>query len=235
MVANKLADEFFFGRPSKVLAYIVENTLNGELVVHTWVTVYEVILGFVLGTVIGTAFNLSLWWSPFLSRMLEPFAVVLNATPKIVIAPILIMWFGIGILSKIMIAFLICAVVAWLGAVDGVHSTDQDQVDMLRAVGGSKRHVFFNIVVPTSLPWIITTMHINIGLALIGVISGEFLSSTQGLGYLVEKTAQVYQMSDTIVALLIIAVIGAVQFFVVEWLAAKLVPWAREQELEFIT
>jgi NitT/TauT family transport system permease protein len=85
------------------------------------------------------------------------------------------------------------------------------------------------------MPWIITTMHINIGLALIGVISGEFLSSTQGLGYLVEKTAQVYQMSDTIAALLIIAVVGAALYFVVEWLAAKLVPWAREQELEFIT
>lgn len=234
-VARKFASEFFFGQPSKVLDYMIENTLNGYLVLHTWVTVYEVILGFVLGTVIGTACGWALWWSPFLSRVLEPFAVVLNATPKIVVAPILIVWFGIGLLSKVMIAVLICAIVAWLGAFDGVRATDRDQVDMVRAVGGRKRDVFLKIVVPTSLPWIITTMHINIGLALIGVITGEFLSSTQGLGYLVEHTARLYQMSHTIAALVVIAVVAAVQFYVVEWLAAKMLPWAKEAELEFIT
>src|SRR3546814_14232199 len=74
-----------------------------------------------------------LWWSPFLSRVLEPFAVVFNATPKIVVAPILIVWFGIGLLSKVMIAVLICAIVAWLGAFDGVRSADGDQMDMVRA------------------------------------------------------------------------------------------------------
>lgn len=235
LVARRLIDEFFFGQPSGVLQYLIENTLNGYLLRHTWVTVYEVILGFVLGTVIGTAAGLALWWSPFLSRVLEPFAVVMNATPKIVVAPILIVWFGIGLMSKVMIAVLICAIVAWLGAFDGVRSTDQDQVDMVRAVGGKRRHVFFKIVVPTSIPWIITTMRINIGLALIGVITGEFLSSTEGLGYLVDRTAKLYQMSHSIAALVVIAIVAAVQFYVVEWIESKLLHWSKEAELEFIT
>ena len=87
-IAFGWADEFFFGRPSAVVAYLVENTLNGYLLVHTWVTLYEELLGFTIGTVIGTACGLALWWSPYLSRVLDPFAVVFNATPKIVIAPV---------------------------------------------------------------------------------------------------------------------------------------------------
>src|SRR3546814_20940672 len=107
LVVTGAISEFFFGQPSKVVAYLVENTLNGYLLVQTWVTLYEELMGFVIGTVVGTAAGLSLWWSPFLSRVLEPFAVVFNATPKIVVAPILIVWFGIGLLSKVMIAVLI--------------------------------------------------------------------------------------------------------------------------------
>ncbi len=229
------ADTFFFGRPSEVVAFLFTRTLDGYLLVNTWVTVYEVALGFVAGTVLGTAVGWALWWSPYWSRVLEPYAVVLNATPKIVIAPILIVWFGIGLTSKVMIAVSICAVVAWLGAFDGVRAADPDHADMVRAVGGRRRDVFLKIVVPTSLPWILTTMRINIGLALIGVITGEFLSSTQGLGYLVDATAKLYQLSHTFAALAMIAALAAVQFWLVGLLERKLLPWAQEAELEFIT
>ncbi len=235
LVAKKYISEFFFGQPSGVVSYLIENTMNGYLLIHTWVTIYEVILGFAIGTVVGTACGWALWWSPFMSRVLEPFAVVLNATPKIVVAPILIVWFGIGLLSKVMIAVLICFIVAWLGAFDGVRATDQDQSDMVRAVGGKRRDVFFKIVIPTTLPWILTTMRINIGLALIGVITGEFLSSSQGLGYLVDSTAKLYQMSHTIAALVMIAIVAAAQFYAVEWLERRLLKWSHEAELEFIT
>ena len=234
-VLLKYADTFFFGQPSQVLSYLFSRTLDGYLIVNTWVTVYEVVMGFVAGTLLGSFIGLGLWWSPYLSRVLEPYAVVLNATPKIVIAPILIVWFGIGLTSKVMIAVSICAVVARLGAFDGVRATDPDHADMARAVGGRDRHVFFKIVVPTSLPWILTTMRINIGLALIGVITGEFLSSTQGLGYLVDSTAKLYQLSHTFAALTLIALLAAVQFWLVGLLENRLLPWVREAEFEFIS
>lgn len=229
--------EFFFGQPSRIIAYLYEQTLSGYLVRHTWVTLYEELLGFVLGTAIGTAIGLALWWSPYLSRVLEPYAVMLNATPKIVIAPILIVWFGIGLTSKVMIAVLICSIVAWLGAFEGVRNADADQMDMLRAVGGKERHVFFKIVAPASLPWLISTARINIGLALIGVITGEFLSSTEGLGYLVEQTARVYKMSETLGALTLIAAMAAAQLYLLNWIEARLFQWAYEPEHrgEYIT
>lgn len=237
LIRSGVIKEFFFGQPSKIVAYLFDQTLSGYLVRHAWVTLYEELLGFVLGTVIGTAVGLALWWSRYLSRVLEPFAVMFNATPKIVIAPILIVWFGIGLTSKVMIAVLICAIVAWLGAFEGVRNADADQMDMVRAVGGRERHVFFKIVAPASLPWIISTARINIGLALIGVITGEFLSSTEGLGYLVEQTARLYQMSETLGALTLIAVAAAAQLYLVNWIEARLFRWAYEPEHrgEYIT
>lgn len=231
-VVFKLATEFFFGRPDKMFVWLYANTLNGYLLVHTWTTLYAQLVGFAIGTIGGTAAGLALWWSPYLSRVLDPFAVVFNATPKIVIAPVLIVWFGIGVLSKVMIAVLVCGIVAWLGAFDGTKSADPDQMDMVRALGGRKRHVFFKIVVPHSLPWIITTMRINIGLALIGVITGEFLSSTQGLGYLVDRSAKLYEMSQTMAGLFMLAVIAAAQLYAVNWLERRLLHWSAEQDIE---
>lgn len=230
LVRAGVISEFFFGQPSKIVDYIVSNTLNGYLIRHTWVTLYEELMGFAIGTAVGTALGLALWWSPYLSRVLEPFAVVLNATPKIVVAPIMIFWFGIGLTSKVMIAVLICSVVAWLGAFDGVRNADRDQMDMVRAVGGSSVDVFLKVVAPSSLPWIITTARINIGLALIGVITGEFLSSTEGLGYLVDYTAKLYQMSQTLAAVLVIGLLAAAQLSIVNWLESRLFAWAYEPE-----
>jgi NitT/TauT family transport system permease protein len=237
LVRSGVIKEFFFGQPTKIAAYVFEQTLSGYLLRHTWVTLYEEVLGFAVGTVIGTAVGLALWWSPYLSRVLEPFAVMFNATPKIVIAPILIVWFGIGLTSKVMIAVLICAIVAWLGAFEGVRNADADQMDMVRAVGGKERDVFLKIVVPASLPWLISTARINIGLALIGVITGEFLSSTEGLGYVVEHTARLYQMSETLGALALIAVVAAVQLYLLNWIEGRLFTWAYESEHrgEYIT
>jgi len=237
LVRNGVASAFFFGQPSRIFAYLLASTADGYLVKHTWVTLYEEILGFGIGTAVGTAFGLALWWSPYLSRVLEPFAVVLNATPKIVVAPILVFWFGIGLTSKVMIAVLICAIVAWLGAFDGWRNADGDQMDMVRAIGGRSWDVFSKIVMPSSLRWILATARINIGLALIGVITGEFLSSTQGLGYLVEYSSEEYHMSQTLAAIVVIAVLAMVQLHLVNWIEKKLFAWAYEPEhaMEFIS
>ena len=235
VIASGWATEFFFGRPSRLVAYLVENTLNGYLLIHTGVTLYEQLVGFALGTLLGTAVGLALWWSPFLSRVLEPVALVLNATPKIAMAPILVIWFGIGIMSKVAIAVSICAIVAWLSAFDGTRGTDADQMDMVKALGGRRGHVFTKIVVPTCLPWIITAMRINIGLALVGVLAGEFLSSTHGLGYLIDRTAKLYEMSHTMAVLAIVVALAAAQYYLLDWFESRLFRWSREAELEFIT
>ncbi len=136
-----------------------------------------------------------------------------------------------------MIAVLICAIVAWLGAFEGWRKADRDQMDMVRAIGGRSWDVFTKVIVPSSLSWIITSARINIGLALIGVITGEFLASTQGLGYLVLYTAELYRMSETLAVIVLIALLAMVQLHIVNWVERKLFSWAIEPEhgMDFIS
>jgi NitT/TauT family transport system permease protein len=223
-----LADPFFFGQPSEMFAYVARTLIDGTLLFHTWVTLSEQAIGLVLGTAVGTAIALALWWSGFLSRVLETYAVILNATPKIVIAPLLIVWFGLGMTSKVMISALVTGVVAWLGAFDGVRRCDPDQADLVRALGGSERQVFVKIVVPSVLPYVFATLRLNIGFSLIGVITGEFLSSTAGLGYLVDTTSKAYEMSHTLGAILVIALIAAAELWLLARAEAYLMHWSGE-------
>jgi len=225
-VRGGLADPFFFGRPSEVLRYVAATLLDGSLFYHSSVTVSEQALGLSLGTVVGTALALALWWSPFLSRVLETYAVILNATPKIVIAPLLVVWFGLGMESKVMISALVTGVVAWLGAFESVRRGDADQGDLVRALGGSEGQVFAKIVIPAALPYVFATLRLNVGFSLIGVITGEFLSSTAGLGYLVDTTSKAYDMSHTLGAILAIAVIAAAELWLLARVEARLMHWS---------
>lgn len=225
-VRTGMAQVFFFGQPSQVVSYVLDSLLDGSLLLNTGVTLSEQAIGLALGTIVGSAIALGLWWSNFLSRVLESYAVILNATPKIVIAPLLVVWFGFGITSKVMIAALVTAIVAWLGAFDGVRRCDPDEADLVRALGGSERQVFAKIVVPNCLPYIFATLRLNIGFSLLAVITGEFLSSTVGLGYLVDSTSKSYQMSDTLGAILAIAVIAAVELWLLVRLEVRLIGWS---------
>lgn len=218
-------DPFFFGQPSEVVAFLVVSTLNGSLLYNAGVTLWAQVLGLALGTVVGTVIGLGLWWSPFWARVSEPYAVILNATPKIVIAPLLIVWFGLGIFSKVMIAALICFVVAWLGAFEAMRRVDPDQVDLMRSLGAKRPRIFRVIVVPSALPDLFATLRLNIGFALIGVITGEFLSSTAGLGYLVDRTAKMYEMSHTLGAIVAIAVLAALQLSLATRAERHLIRW----------
>lgn len=222
------ADPFFFGQPSEIFAYVWRSLLDGTLLFHTWVTLSEQAIGLMLGTVVGSAIALALWWSRFLSRVLETYAVILNATPKIVIAPLLIVWFGLGMTSKVMISALVTGVVAWLGAFDGVRRCDLDQADLVRALGGRERQVFAKIVVPSVLPYVFSTLRLDIGFSLIGVITGEFLSSTAGLGYLVDTTSKAYEMSHTLSAILVIAAIAAAELWLLARVETHLMHWSDE-------
>jgi NitT/TauT family transport system permease protein len=220
------ADPIFFGEPSEVASYVATALLDGSLLYHGWVTLSEQAIGLVLGTAVGSAIALALWWSGFLSRVLETYAVIINATPKIVIAPLLVVWFGLGMASKVMISALVTGVVAWLGAFDGVRRCDPDQSDLVRALGGGERQVFAKIVVPSTMPYVFATLRLNVGFSLIGVITGEFLSSTAGLGYLVDSTSKAYEMSYTLGAIGVIAVIAAAELWALARLEAYFMHWS---------
>jgi NitT/TauT family transport system permease protein len=184
----------FFGSPSGIVVSLLRAIHDGTLWRDAGLTVYETIAGFVLGTLAGTAIGLLLWYSRFAALVIEPLAVAMNGIPKIALAPLIIIWLGAGMTSKIVLAFASTAVVAFLAAYGGTREIDADLVTLLRTFGASRFQTFFKLIVPASLPWIFSAMRINVGFALVGAIAGEFISSQYGIGHAIFVAGNLFDL-----------------------------------------
>lgn len=204
----KLIDPFITSQPSRIVNTVIRLYNEGQLFNHIAVTCFETIVGFISGTIIGTLIAVVLWWSEFLSKVLEPYLVILNSLPKIALGPIFIVWFGAGTTSIIVIALAISLIVSILEVLNGFTATDQEQIKLVRTFGANRFQVFEKVVLPSNLPVIINSLKINVGLSWVGVIVGEFLVSKAGLGYLIVYGGQVFQL-DLVMASVIILCIAA--------------------------
>jgi NitT/TauT family transport system permease protein len=187
-----------------------------------WVTLAETILAFVTGMVIGSAAGLALWWSNFWARVFDPFLVLFNALPKIALAPMFVVWFGVGFGMKVALAFSLVAVIACMVAYDGTKQVDRDLHRMLVTLGASKRQIFFKLVLPSCLPWIFSALRMCIGFALLGCVVGEFISATQGLGFLISSGSAVFELNLVWVALITLLLLSAVLQMAGGWLERRL-------------
>ena len=181
----------------------------------TWFTVSSTLIGFVVGTAGGAAIGLSFWWSRNIAEIFEPYVIVFNSVPKLAFAPLIILIFGIGIASKIALSIALTIVITILAAYSGVKAVDEDLVRMMYALGGRKYQIFFKAVVPSVLPWVISSMRINIGLALAGTIVGEFVSSKYGLGKLIMYAGSTYDMSLIWVGIIVLSTVAVLMYGVV--------------------
>ncbi|MSP67458.1 MAG: ABC transporter permease [Alphaproteobacteria bacterium] len=219
------------GQPSKIGQQLGRVLASGELWHHLGVTLYEELLGFAIGMIGGTAIGLGLWWSRTLSRILEPFAVVFNGIPKIPLTPPMIVWFGIYETSKVVLAVTICFVVAWISAYAGVRQVDRDWLDMVRAMGGSRWQAYVRVVIPASMPWVISAMKVNIGFALVGAVVGEFVASNHGLGFMAVQAAVMFQISRLWMVIFVIMIVAALQYWAVLWLERRLLHWMGDERV----
>jgi NitT/TauT family transport system permease protein len=219
---------FLFGRPSAIAEFLVKMWQDGSLLRDTWVTGLETILGFVVGNVLGTVLGLSLWYSRFLSRVVQPFIVALGSIPIIALAPIVIIWFGTGLASKIAMSTLSVVIVALVTSYKGAMSVDPDQINLMRTLGATKRHIFHKLVVPASLTDIFAGLKLTVGFALIGAIVGEFMSSSEGLGHAIFKAGSLYIIPKVFAALVATIALALLLAFVVGKLERVLTPWRRE-------
>jgi NitT/TauT family transport system permease protein len=217
-----------FGRPSAIAEFLVKMWQDGSLLRDTWVTGLETILGFVVGNVLGTVLGLSLWYSRFLSRVVQPFIVALGSIPIIALAPIVIIWFGTGLASKIAMSTLSVVIVALVTSYKGAMSVDPDQINLMRTLGATKRHIFQKLVVPASLTDIFAGLKLTVGFALIGAIVGEFMSSSEGLGHAIFKAGSLYIIPKVFAALVATIALALLLAFVVGKLERVLTPWRRE-------
>jgi NitT/TauT family transport system permease protein len=225
-------DPFFWSQPSAIWRTAIVFVTQGSALYDTWFTVSATLAGFLVGTVSGAAVGLAFWWSRNVSAVLEPFVIVFHAVPKLAFAPLIILVFGIGIGSKVALAVALTAVISILAAHGGVKAVDEDLVRLMYSLGASRWQVFAKVVVPSSMPWIISSMRINIGMALAGTIVGEFVSSQHGLGKLILYAGSTYEMALIWVGIIVLSAVAVGMYAAVVRLERVLLRGVRAQAPE---
>ena len=201
--------------PSAVAKMAASLIADGTLWVHTWATFRSTVIGFVGGMVIGTTVAIALWLSPFLYRVLDPFIVVLNALPKIALVPIFYIWLG-DMMSIYGMAVAVSVFVTVLMLYTGFQAIDQDKIKLVQLFGASRLQTLTKIVLPGSVPTMISTLKVNVGLALVGVVVGEFQAAKAGLGYLITYGSQIFQMNLVMTSVVVLAVISTLLFAAIQ-------------------
>lgn len=215
---TKIIDSFFFSSPSRVVQCFISMVRDKSLFTHIGVTLLETVASFLLVVFISLAIATVLWYSKRLSEILEPYLVVLNSLPKSALAPLLIVWLGTGIDTIIVAGISVALFGAIINLYTGFLQVDQEKLKLIYTLGGTRRDTFFKVVLPASIPTILSNMKVNIGLALVGVIIGEFLAARRGLGYLIIYGSQVFQLNMLITSILILCAIAMGLYQVIQGL-----------------
>jgi NitT/TauT family transport system permease protein len=211
----KIIDPYFFSNPTTIVntAYIAAT--QGSLYVDIGYTSASTIVGFLIGVTAGAVLGLSTWWSQVYGRVSEPYLVTFNAIPKLALAPILIILLGIGFQSKVALAVALTIVPAALAAYGGVKSVDKDLETLLSSLGASRFQVFAKVVVPWTMPWIVSSLRVNIGLALAGAIVGEFIASRYGVGRMILYAGQIMDINLVWVGVVVLSILALVMYMAV--------------------
>jgi NitT/TauT family transport system permease protein len=225
---------FLVGSPLGIFTLAIKMIGSGELLSDTWYTLFEAILGFVIGTIFGSLLGLALWYSVFVARLVEPFIVAINSVPKIALAPIVVLWFGTGLVSKVALSVSLTAIVALIAAYQAAKDADVDLQSLLISMGADKHQVFFKAVVPSTLPAIIATFRINVGFGLVGAVVGEFISSQRGLGHLIYTASSLYDLNTVWVGLFTLMIMGFVLYYVIDIVERTSLPWKQSNAAHLV-
>jgi NitT/TauT family transport system permease protein len=215
-------DAFFWSQPSAIAQTMAIFVASGDAWTDISFTFRSTIFGFLLGTTAGSLLGLSFWWSRNYAAIVQPYVICLESIPKLALAPLIILVFGIGLLSKVAVATALTLVVSTLTAYAGVKALDPDGEKLFYSLGASRLQVFRKLVVPFCLPWIISVLRVNIGLALTGAIVGEFIASQHGLGRAILYAGQTYDIALVWVAVLVLSTLAMVMYATVSWLESML-------------
>ena len=207
-----IINDFIFSSPSRIVASFLRMTADQSIFLHTGVTVFETLVSFFLVTAIGILGAVLLWSSETLSEILEPYLVMLNSLPKSALAPILIVWLGNNTRTIIVAAVSVAVFGSILTLHNGFRTMDPDQIQLIYSLGGNRKDILTKVLLPGSVPLMISNMKVNIGLCLVGVIIGEFLSARAGLGYLIIYGSQVFKLDLVMMSIVILCLVSALLY-----------------------
>ena len=208
--AGRLIDKFMISCPLDVAARLWGWIAAGTIYMHVWATVHATLAGFAIGAAAGVVLGLWLGLSPFASRLLDPFLWAFNALPKVALAPLFVLWFGLGIDSKIALAAMLVVFLVFANTFAGVREVDPDLVDSLRLMRATRAQILWRVVLPSATSWIFVGLKTAVPYALIGTIIGEMIAANRGLGYLVQRSGAEFDTAGVFAALLVIAVLAVI-------------------------
>ena len=208
-------DPFIISSPSRVIKQIAELHENGTLLLHITTTLNETVLAFLLSTAIGLIVAVTLYLITPLRRVLEPYLIVLNSLPKIALGPLIIIWVGVGTNAIVAMGILICVVITIINLLNGYLEVSNEKIMLLRSMGANKFQIMTKLIFPATLPNFIATLKINLGMAWVGVIMGEYLSSKAGLGYLLVYGGQVFQLNLVMAAIVILCILSGLMYAII--------------------
>ena len=201
-------DSFFFSSPSRILLCLKDQLLKNDLLFHIGITLLETVVSFFLVIMAGLLVATLLWHSAKASDILEPYLVILNSLPKSALAPLFIVWLGTGTKTIIVAGISVAVFGCIISLYTGFKQADAEKITLIYTLGGNKRNAFTKVILPGSVPTILSTMKVNIGLALVGVIIGEFLAARRGLGYLIIYGSQVFQLDMVITSIILLCIMA---------------------------
>ena len=217
-VASQLywIDPLLFSSPSQITELLIHRFSEGSMLTHVTITLSETVIGFLAGTFFGIIFASLLWSSNRFSNVMDPYLVIMNAMPKVALGPIIIVAFGPGYLAIMTMGALVSVIITTLVVYSAFNEVDQNYVKVLKSFGATRWQCFKEAVFPATLPVLISTLKVNVGLSWVGVIVGEFLVSKNGLGYLIVYGFQVFDFTLVMSSLILIAVFAAIMYKIVE-------------------
>lgn len=219
---KNIVNSFISSSPSRVLETLITLHTQNNLYHHIWVTTYETIISFILSIAVGLLVASLLWWFDTLAKVMEPYLTVLNSLPKVALGPILLIWCGANIKSIILMAMLISVVVALTNIYQGFLNVDNNKVKLIKSLGGTKRQLFWYLILPNSYQVILSTLKLNISMCLIGVIMGEFLVSKEGVGYLIMYGSQIFNLNLVITGIVILSVLATILYLTICFVEKKI-------------
>jgi NitT/TauT family transport system permease protein len=229
-------DPFFWGQPSGVWAQLVtwvrDGTSQGPLWEQIAVTLEEAVIGFAIGVVLGVVFGIVLGRNQFLADVFSPYIKAANSIPRVMLAPLFLIGFGLGMQSKVALAVVLVFFIVFFNAFQGVREVDRNLLANARILGASNRQLSLHVIIPSALSWILASLHVSFAFALVGAVVGEFIGGIQGVGLMVQVAGANFNANGVFGAIVILAVVALVAEACVTWLENRLVRWRPNQAAE---
>jgi len=224
-VSAKILDPFFFSEPMAIVRRIGSWLTSGSLWLHLLVTLEEAVLGLLIGAAIGIGLGFALGRSPFIAKVLDPYITMLNAVPRVVLAPVFLLWFGLGIWSKVALAVTLVFFVMFFSTYQGVRDADPVVIDNVRMLGANERQLVRHVLLPSALTWIFSSLQASLGFAMVGAVVGEYLGAARGLGYVISQAEGTFDTTGVFAGMTVLSVVVVIVSAAVTRLERYLLRW----------